>query len=77
LAKTQDKWVEHRLDVVQQRHALYSFVDAYPLELAVVEARKALSVEHWDWSVYSLMANTARLDQLRLLAPLSRSEPVG
>jgi hypothetical protein len=53
-----------------------SFVDGYPLESAVVEARKALSVEHWDWSVYSLMANTARLDHLRLLSPLSRSDPV-
>ena len=46
--------VEQRLDSVQQRHALHSFVDGYLLELAAVEARKALSVEPSDWSVYSL-----------------------
>jgi hypothetical protein len=54
-----------------------SFVDGYPLESAVVEARKALSVEHWEWSVYSLMAKTARLDHLTLPSPLPRSDPVG
>jgi hypothetical protein len=33
-----------------------ALVDGYPIEAAVVEARKLLSVKGWDWSAYVLYA---------------------
>ena len=43
-----------------------AFVDGYPLEASVIEARKALSAEDWDWSPYALFASTTELDLFRL-----------
>jgi hypothetical protein len=43
-----------------------SLSEGQPLEFALVEARKALSVERRDWSVYALFASMLHLDLLRL-----------
>jgi hypothetical protein len=37
-----------------------------PVEGAVVEARKALSIENWDWSLYALFAGQRDLSSMRL-----------
>jgi CHAT domain-containing protein len=34
-----------------------ALIDGYPIEAAVVEARKLLSVKGWDWSAYVLYAS--------------------
>jgi hypothetical protein len=34
-----------------------SFLSGLPVEGAIVEARKALSIEKWDWSLYALFSN--------------------
>ena len=49
-----------------------SFTAGYSLEAAVVEARKALSVEGWDWSLYTLFSGLTDLSSLRLALPGSR-----
>jgi hypothetical protein len=41
-----------------------AFAEGYPLEAALAEARKRLSVERWDWSAYALFSSTRRLDAL-------------
>jgi hypothetical protein len=41
-----------------------AFAEGYTLEAALAEARKRLSVEGWDWSAYTLFANTTQLDTL-------------
>jgi hypothetical protein len=45
-----------------------------PVEMAVTESRKALSIEKWDWSVYALFTSLTRLDRLRLPVPTRRAE---
>jgi CHAT domain-containing protein len=42
--------------------------EGFPVEAALAEARKALSVEHHDWSVYALYASTPQLDALEIPA---------
>jgi hypothetical protein len=59
--------VEDPAAVMFTREFYRSFVDGYPLEAALVEARKALSVEKWDWTAYALFASTLNLEALRLL----------
>lgn len=44
-----------------------SFVDGYTLEASVIEARKALSIEKWDWTAYALFSRTTKLEAFRLL----------
>jgi hypothetical protein len=51
-----------------------SFIDGYPIEAAIIEARKALSVEKWDWSLYSLFTSLTDLSSLRLITEISRQE---
>jgi CHAT domain-containing protein len=46
------------------RELYRAFAEGYPLEAAVAEARKRLSVERWDWSAYALFASTRQLDML-------------
>jgi hypothetical protein len=41
-----------------------AFAEGYTLEAALAEARKRLSVEGWDWSAYTLFANTTQLETL-------------
>ena len=44
-----------------------ALADGYPLEAAVVEARKALSIKRWDWSAYVLYGtNGFPLDTLHI-----------
>jgi CHAT domain-containing protein len=45
-----------------------------PVESAVTEARKALSIENWDWSIYGLFTSLVKLDKLRLPVAARRSE---
>jgi hypothetical protein len=42
-----------------------AFVDGYPLEAALTEARKILSAERLDWSLYALFAGIENLKFLR------------
>jgi hypothetical protein len=45
-----------------------ALVDGYPLEGALVEARRVLDLKGWDWSAYALFAGSQDvLDKLRLL----------
>jgi CHAT domain-containing protein len=39
------------------REFYIALIDGYPIEAAVVEARKLLSVKGWDWSAYVLYAS--------------------
>jgi CHAT domain-containing protein len=50
------------------------FGDGYSIETAIIEARKALSVEKWDWSLYSLFTSLTDLGTLRLVTETSRQE---
>jgi len=49
-----------------------TFADGHPVEEAVVEARKALSVERWDWTPYALFTSTSDLRSIRLPAATAR-----
>lgn len=55
------------------RELYRSFTAGYSLEAAVVEARKALSVEGWDWSAYALFSGLTDLSSLRLALPNRRA----
>ncbi|HEV7587187.1 MAG TPA: CHAT domain-containing protein [Longimicrobium sp.] len=46
------------------RELYRGFAEGYPLEVALAEARKRLSVERMDWSAYALFASTPNLDAL-------------
>ncbi|MGH7527321.1 MAG: CHAT domain-containing protein [Gemmatimonadales bacterium] len=46
------------------RELYRAFCEGYPLEAAVTEARKALSLERGDWSAYALFASTRQLEAL-------------
>ena len=54
-----------------------TLMDGHSVETALIEARKAQSVERWDWSAFALFSNGANLDALRLeLDPAAmRREP--
>lgn len=41
-----------------------AFAEGYPLEPALAEARKRLSVDRWDWSAFTLFSSTRDLDEL-------------
>jgi hypothetical protein len=41
-----------------------AFAEGYPLEAAMAEARKRLSVERHDWSAYALFSSARALDEL-------------
>lgn len=44
-----------------------ALVDGYPLEGALVEARRVIDLKGWDWSAYALFTgSTNLLDGLRL-----------
>lgn len=43
-----------------------AFLDGYNVEESIVEARKALSIENWDWSIYTLFNGSTALDELKL-----------
>jgi KAP family P-loop domain/CHAT domain len=49
-------------------------VNGDSVEASLAEARKAVSVEKWDWSVYALFTSLKKLDQLRLKLPVRGSE---
>jgi hypothetical protein len=51
-----------------------AIVAGEPVETAVTESRKALSIEKWDWSVYALFTSLTKLDKLRLPTPTRRAE---
>ena len=51
-----------------------AFVDGYPVEGALVESRKALSLKEWDWSAYTLFSGTRKLEDLRLVSSGRTSE---
>lgn len=44
-----------------------SLADGYALESAIIEARKALSIEKWDWPAYALFSGITELDSFRLI----------
>lgn len=44
-----------------------SFVDGFPLEFSVIEARKYLSINQADWAAYALFAGTSQLDDFKLV----------
>jgi hypothetical protein len=48
--------------------------DGYSVEAAIIEARKALSIEKWDWSLYSLFTSLTDLSSLRLVTDTTRRE---
>jgi hypothetical protein len=56
--------------------------DGYPLESAVVEARKAMSTRHWDWSSYVLYSSHGfplwelRLSETPRASPMPVSSPL-
>jgi CHAT domain-containing protein len=43
-----------------------TFCEGFPLETAIAEARKAISVERRDWSVYALFASVSQLDAIAI-----------
>ncbi|HEX8273680.1 MAG TPA: P-loop NTPase fold protein [Longimicrobiaceae bacterium] len=57
-------------DITDQAGLLFTrewyraFTEGYPLEAALAEARKRLSVERWDWSAFALFSSTRELDEL-------------
>jgi CHAT domain len=46
-----------------------SFVSGFTVEGCMGEARKALSLDNWDWSAYALFVGTADLNRLRVAGP--------
>lgn len=43
-----------------------ALIDGYTVEASLIEARKAQSVEKWDWSAFALFTTGSYLDDLRL-----------
>ncbi len=54
------------------RELYRSFVAGFSIEAAVIEGRKALSLESWDWSAYALFSGLKDPSLLRLPAPVER-----
>jgi hypothetical protein len=59
--------------ILFSREFYRTLVDGHPLEDAVAEARKALNVEHLDWTLYALFTSTADLRSIRLPPAASRA----
>lgn len=55
--------------LVFTREFYRSLTAGYPVEAAIIEARKALNIEGWDWSVYALFSRLEDLNFLRLVFP--------
>jgi hypothetical protein len=51
--------------VLFAREFYRAFVDGYSVEEALAEARKAMTIEGWDWSLYALFSGIRDLDFLR------------
>jgi len=51
--------------VLFAREFYRAFVDGYSIEEALAEARKAMTIEGWDWSLYALFSGIKDLDFLR------------
>ena len=58
--------VEDRAALMFTRNFYATLVEGEPMEGALSQARKALSLERWDWSLYALFASTSDLDRLAL-----------
>jgi len=43
-----------------------SFVDGFPLEFSLVEARKNLSINQADWTAYALFSGKKTLEDIKL-----------
>jgi hypothetical protein len=56
------------------RELYRSLVEGYGLEPALAEARKAISLEQWDWSPYALFTSTTDLDMFRLPLDISHRQ---
>jgi hypothetical protein len=56
--------IEDTTGLLFTREWYRAFAEGYPLEAAVAEARKRLSVERWDWSAFALFSSTRDLDDL-------------
>jgi CHAT domain-containing protein len=56
------------------RELYRSFTAGYSIEESVVEARKALSVEGWDWAAYALFSGLTDLSSLRIALPGKRGQ---
>ena len=52
-----------------------AFFAGFTVEGAMAEARKALSLDYWDWAAYALFVGSADLSAMRVLTAM-RSEPV-
>jgi hypothetical protein len=46
-----------------------AFVSGFTVEACLGEARKALSLDNWDWSAYALFVGSSDLNKLRVLGP--------
>jgi CHAT domain-containing protein len=46
-----------------------SFLAGFTVEGCMGEARKALSLDNWDWSAYALFVGSADLNRLRVSGP--------
>lgn len=57
------------------REFYLAFADGYSIEGSLIEARKRLNIEQFDWSLYALFSNTLEIDSLKLAIDHERSEP--
>ena len=51
-----------------------AFLAGFTVEGAIAEARKALSLDYWDWAAYALFVGSTDLSAMRVVTAL-RSEP--
>jgi len=51
------------------RELYRAIVDGYPIEESLIEARKAQSLERWDWPAFALFSSGSVLDDLRIELP--------
>jgi hypothetical protein len=56
------------------REFYLAFAEGYNIERSLTEARKRLSIEQFDWSIYALFANTTELDLLKMATLQERSD---
>jgi hypothetical protein len=61
--------VEDQSALLFTREFYRTIADGYPVEAAVVEGRKALSVEKWNWSANALFTNAKRGLESLLVIP--------
>jgi hypothetical protein len=68
--------IDDRAALLFAREFYRSLVDGFALEAALIEARKALSVEKWDWSAYALFTSSKQgLEPLRMINQPARKVP--